>query len=299
MSLGIAFKGPEGVVLAADSRVTLYQRFPWIPGETFVLPATFDHATKLLRLPHHKYVGIITYGAGSIGAKQPRTAHSFLPEFEKWLGDNELDSVQEYAEKVGEFFSARWHESDMPQEPALHDNMYFFIAGYDAKSKDERGKDIGRSIYGKLFEVAVPMRKEPIEQVPGEFGVLWGGQREIVDRLLHGYDARLLEVCREFLGIEPANWDTNGLMLRLKEKVAPAIPYQFLPLQDCIDLSEFLINASIMLQKWTTGLRGVGGAVDVATITRTDGFQYFKSKTRSIVDNVEETTASTQKVIKG
>jgi hypothetical protein len=56
------------------------------------------------------------------------------------------------------------------------------------------------------------------------------------------------------------------------------IPYQFLPLQDCVDLSIFLIRTTIELQKWMVGIRGVGGVIDVATITRTDGFQFVQRK---------------------
>lgn len=48
MSLGIAFKGPEGLVLAADSRVTL-NASRTVGAQTLIIPATFDYATKLLR----------------------------------------------------------------------------------------------------------------------------------------------------------------------------------------------------------------------------------------------------------
>ena len=80
MSLGIAFKGPEGIVLAADSRVTLNASRK-DGNKEVVIPATYDHATKLLRVSHQKHVGAITYGLGAISNKEPRTAHSFLPEF--------------------------------------------------------------------------------------------------------------------------------------------------------------------------------------------------------------------------
>jgi len=49
MSLGIAFKGAEGIVLAADSRVTLLAQLQ-LGGNNVMTPATFDNATKLLRL---------------------------------------------------------------------------------------------------------------------------------------------------------------------------------------------------------------------------------------------------------
>jgi hypothetical protein len=60
--------------------------------------------------------------------------------------------------------------------------------------------------------------------------------------------------------------------------VAAKIPWQFLPLQDLVDLAIFVLRATIMLQKWTVDLRGVGGPIDVATITRTEGFKYIQQK---------------------
>ena len=87
MSLGIAFKGPEGIVLAADSRVTLTAQIQ--TGKTKeLLPSTFDNATKLLQVTGHNYVGVVTYGLGAMGEKEPRVAHSFMPEFEKHLDES-------------------------------------------------------------------------------------------------------------------------------------------------------------------------------------------------------------------
>ncbi len=75
MSLGIAFKGPEGIVLAADSRVTLtvipqLPSIPLPPGlPAMMVPATFDNATKLLRVKGQGHVGAVTYGIGAIGKR--------------------------------------------------------------------------------------------------------------------------------------------------------------------------------------------------------------------------------------
>ena len=56
------------------------------------------------------------------------------------------------------------------------------------------------------------------------------------------------------------------------------IPYQFLLLQDSVDLAIFLIKTTAKLQGWAAGARGVGGAIDVATVTRTDGFRAIQEK---------------------
>jgi hypothetical protein len=54
MTLAIIFKGTEGVVLAADSRVTLQFQ---VPGTQLVTSAHFDNATKLLKVGKQQHVG--------------------------------------------------------------------------------------------------------------------------------------------------------------------------------------------------------------------------------------------------
>ena len=112
MSLGIAFKGFEGIVLAADSRVTLTATLP----NNVIVPAFFDNATKLLGMKGQPFVGAVTYGAGAIGTTQPRTAQSFLPEFEDELTQANVGrlSVSDFAQRLSDFFLARWQAANMP-----------------------------------------------------------------------------------------------------------------------------------------------------------------------------------------
>lgn len=269
MSLGIAFKGPEGIVLAADSRVTLNAQLQAPQGAPVILPSFFDNATKLLKVKTQNYVGAITYGIGSIGTpQQARTAHSYLPEFEKILTDERL-TVQEFAEKLSDFFLAKWNDAHMPNPAPPGQDMVFLVAGYDD----------GDAAYGRVFEFYIPSRPVPNETLPGgQFGATWGGQAEIASRLVLGYDPRTAGVVREFFHNPVQPVQPDPLDVELKNKLQAPIPWQFLPLQDCVDLSIFLIRSTIAMQKWIIALRGVGGAIDVATITRTEGFQYIQQK---------------------
>jgi hypothetical protein len=45
-----------------------------------------------------------------------------------------------------------------------------------------------------------------------------------------------------------------------------------------VDLSIFLVRATMKMQTWMVDVRGVGGAVDVSTITKTDGFSAIQVK---------------------
>jgi hypothetical protein len=270
MSLAIVSKGPEGIVLAADSRATLQavkNPPPGTAGPLVLLPSTFDNATKLLKVKGQDYVAAVTYGLGAIGHEAPRSPHSFLPEIEEELitrhGSGNRLTVQQFAEELSGFFMRQWQSAAWRQPPG--DSLNLFVAGYDEGA-----------VYGRVFKIAIPDQPDPKELIR-EFGAVWGGQREFVDRLLQGYDSRIMDLLQPVLGQLP-DWDLRSLLGTVAHALRADVPWQFLPLQDCVDLAIFLIRMTMRMQKWTIGIRGVGGAIDVATITRTDGFHPVQIK---------------------
>lgn len=272
MSLGIAFKGPEGIVLAADSRVTLFVQQLDVSGQVGqVIPATFDNATKLLKVRDQQHVGAVTYGLGAIGnASQVRTAHSFLPEFESELhkvSKGKPLTVENFAKQLSKFFMGEWERQGMPPSAEhVGDNMIFLIGGYDDRY----------AVYGKVFDFYIPSRPEPVEQQKDTFGLVFGGQQEVTARLLNGFDHTLVPALQQRFQIKDE--EVPGLEEFLRNHLSLKIPYTFLPLQDCVDLSVLLVQTTIELQTFQVGVRGVGGEIDVATITRVDGFQPVREK---------------------
>lgn len=272
MSLGIVFKGPEGVVLAADSRVTLMAQIQPVQPQlgqgqnpTTLLPATYDNATKLLKVNGQDYVAAVTYGVGALGEREPRTAHSLIPEFEGELNTAGVArlSVSDFAARLSDFFVRQWR-SVMPQNYQGPD-MVFLVGGYD-----------DGAAYGRVFEIHIPSNPTPMEQNVGGFGLVWGGQRQFTDRIIQGFDDRLPSIVLNYLNL-PSSQE-QALRDHLKSQLQARIPFAFLPLQDCVDLSTALIQITIALQGWIVDIRGVGGAVDVATITRTKGFDPIQLK---------------------
>lgn len=265
MSLGIAFKGPEGIVLAADSRVTLTTQLQQPNQPPMLLPSTYDNATKLLRVKGQDYVGAVTYGVGAIGQTEPRTAHSYMPELEKELENVGRLSVQDFAGRLSQFFLAKWQAQNMPTVQGQ--DMVFLVGGYDEGAT-----------YGRVFEVFIPLRPTPNEwhAGPGQFGLVWGGQKEFADRLIAGFDGNLPELVKSYLNLDDQKRDE--LRQHLQGQLQAAVPFAFLPLQDCVNLAIFLIRTTIVMQQWVIGVRGVGGAIDVAVITQTEGFTEIQRK---------------------
>lgn len=148
--------------------------------------------------------------------------------------------------------------------PAGND-MIFYVAGFNEKEP-----------HGRVYEIRIPSQPIPNELCVGEFGIVWGGQREIVDRILQGFDERVPDAAKTQLSLTDPQ--TQTLRDHLRQNLKLPIPYQFLPLQDCVDLATLLVRTTAQLQTWIVGLRGVGGPVDVATITRTEGFKEIQMK---------------------
>ena len=56
------------------------------------------------------------------------------------------------------------------------------------------------------------------------------------------------------------------------------VPIQFMPLQDCINLAILFIRTTINTQELTVGLRGCGGEIDLAIITRNNPLRFIQQK---------------------
>jgi hypothetical protein len=93
----------------------------------------------------------------------------------------------------------------------------------------------------------------PIEQHRDSVGLTYGGMREFADRLLLGYDARLSEVLVDVEGLDS---------LRMQ------ITQDTFTTAEAVRFAGFLVEMTLLAQTFIAGLRGAGGPVHLATITR-------------------------------
>jgi len=258
MSLAITVISPEGIVVAADSRLTVTVENQLADGNKAIIPNYYDNAVKVLNLTKpHNYVVATTYGAGTIGQ---RTAHSYLKEFQATLGERRL-STKSFAQKLLDFYKQQW---DGVPHGENDDKLYFQVAGIDASE-----------LYGEAYLITIPSDTIPQVLIPrGAFSFAWGGQTETVFRIAKGYDA-LIEKELNDSDLTVANKETVLNILNSKELNLPVHLYS---LQDCIDLARFLIDSTSKAQALSVGIRGVGGSIDVGCITRHKEFWFISRK---------------------
>ena len=257
MSLVVVVNGHDGIVMAADTRLTVRHRNP-AGGETSV---SFDNATKVLSFgDEHPWVGAVTYGLADIAG---RTAHSLIPEFV--VGPEDRDySVEEYASLLSTFFMARWQEAGWPLGIPPGGGMYFMVGGYNNDAP-----------YGEVRYFNIPLSPTPTLFDP-RFGIRWGGYRDVVDRIVQGFDQRLINTVQGHLGL--TEQQASDLEAELQRQFGYRFPTGSLPLQDCVDLAIFLVRTTISAQALAATERVVGGTIEVATVTQHEGLQWVQGK---------------------
>ena len=269
MSLGVIIKAPEGVVLAAESRVTLTAK----DSNGATIHVNFDNATKLLSFSEpYNDIGVITFGQAAIGF---RTAQTFIPEFETKLPPvtgtqrKRTLTVLQFAEQLSTFFLQQWALVMPPAASYPGQDMTFNVSGFDDNEP-----------YGKIYAFNIPRAPQPIEQIPPvnnqpQFGINWGGQREIVDRLVLGYDSRIFEL---LIARGIIQQDQIANVAPILQPLQLSMPIQFMPLQDCVNLATLFIRTTINAQNLSVGLRGCGGVIDVAIIKRNEPLRFIQKK---------------------
>ncbi|MGA2885152.1 MAG: hypothetical protein WCG09_08930 [Halobacteriota archaeon] len=256
MSVGLVIKVPEGLVLAAESRVTVT-----VADKQTGKPrgqAAYDNTTKLFSFKRpHDFIGVVTYGQAFIGK---RTAYGYFTEFNERLSEHlskERISVYDFAKELSDFFKAKWQAEppSPPPEGMIQEPMSFLIGGYNEEE-----------LNGRVYLVVIPDNPEPVEQSRDNFGITYGGDIGIIYRLINGYDGNLQKIIEQ------------NLTVAQKEELQLPFPYDALPLQDAVDLAILLIRATVNVQKLAIMPRTCGGPIDVCTITSADGLRYVQRK---------------------
>lgn len=158
MSLGIVVKGSEGIVLAADSRLTLTAT---MQDQTQHV-VNFDNVTKLLTFAKpNEWIGAVTWGDAVIGTSQNdiRTAQSFVSEFEVGLPDQRL-TVSDFAQRMSNFYMDRWRDKMPPNHQTS--GMVFCVGGFDEGSA-----------YGSVYLINIPNQPNPEERSPTTLVLRW------------------------------------------------------------------------------------------------------------------------------
>jgi 20S proteasome alpha/beta subunit len=267
MTIAISVKVHNGVVLAADSASTLSGKTP--SGQIGVVNI-FTTARKIFNLYKGEPIGLITWGSGSIGHASISTLAKDLREKFKKDDNYKINKhsyqLKDIATLARRFFFEEIYTQEFQNE-AEKPYIGFIIAGY---SKGE-GLPEEWEIKIDKGDCPPPNLIRPKDQT----GISWRGEIEAIMRLVNGYGMGLPNVLSE-LGITGKK--LQKAMTLINNNLRVPLSYPPMPIQDAIDLADFLAQATIMFSRFTPGAPTVGGPIDIAAITKHEGFRWVRRK---------------------
>jgi hypothetical protein len=224
MSLVITVFVPEGIVIAADSRLSLtYSTKDQTTQKEFLHMITASDSNDKVFLVKDRF-GIGTYGVADI---KGMPIAGFINRFveEKVTGDTEIDQIPQ---RLLDFFG----------EPYGFPDVCFQVAGY----KIEKGVSSQHVYVMKIASKSVTR----INTAHIPFGANWGGETEIMSRLLSPVKLK-----------QGDNW--------IELDAAP-LPFNFFTLQDAIDFSVYAVRTTIESFRFQQRPKTVGGAIDILVL---------------------------------
>ena len=106
-------------------------------------------------------------------------------------------------------------------------------------------------------------------------GAAWWGLSEAITRLLLGVSQSLPEALVN-LGVPPS--DVPAYVSAIQGQVQQQLVPPAMPIQDAIDLAEFLVDVTIKFVRFSPGHPMVGGPVEIAAVTKHEGFKWVMRK---------------------
>lgn len=260
MTIAVSILVPEGVVLAADSRQVVSS----LSGQMRV---DSDNAIKIHQLNSHLAAVII--GQGSFYFNETESPQSIGEFFKATVAELPKNNTVKSTSVLLHRRIGGVLKKHLSITKDIQSGLIFYIAGYD------KNKDVG-----ELYRCDVPGNVN-LERKTTDPGAIWKGESSFINRLILGYDPLLLEQN----SLTEGKISESQTLHQICKGLQLYINFQTMPLQDAVDLATLLVQITIDLNRISNGLVSLpgrfpacGGKIDVAVVTRSQGFQWLQRK---------------------
>lgn len=275
MSIAVLIGVHDGLVLATDSASTLL--ISTAPQGGPMAANVYDNANKIFNLIKGKPLGCATFGSGSIGSASIGT---LIKDFRVKLSvrnptENEFKfdiknyTMEQVAGLLADFLAKECQKLKAPELAAI--TIGFLVGGYSS------GESLGES-WSVEIQQGVPGKPTKLRE-KDQPGASWGGQGEALQRIVLGFSPGIFQVLAQVS--QPTKTPQQIMQelgpLLVANLQAPLV-FAPMPIQDAIDLGRFLVHAAIMFSRFLPGPQVVGGPIEIAAITKHEGFKWISRK---------------------
>lgn len=265
MTICIGIKVNDGVVFVADSATTLLS--PYGDGSQFGV-RVYNHADKVFNLYRGQPIVSMTCGLGNFGNESIATISKCIRD-KLMSEDSGIDPMDYTIQSIAEFAYQEFKRRYDPLDATIktHSSFEYFIAGFPTNSNRS---EIWKIVFSN------GETPEPVMLVNSDNSdIIWAGQPEACIRLILGVSSQTRFVLQSTgLSEEQSEQLQQSIMsASLSPFLVPSMP-----MPDAISLAEFLASTTVNFVKFMPGADTVGGSLDIATITKYEGFKWIKRK---------------------
>lgn len=261
MTICVALKVNDCLVFAADSAASI------VDGNRAILNV-YDHGNKVFNLRKGLPICAMTSGMGNFG---PTSISTLAKDLRAELTDGKykLDpaayTIEDVAKAAHDFLFQQKFQA-LP-DPKPQSGMNFWIGGYSAKAD-----------HPELWRVDIDKAASPGPVKLADTavcGLWWSGQPELISRVVNGRSMGLAEALKT-AGIPDAT--IPQLVAHIDQNCGAPLWHAAMPTGDAIELVDYLAEATKDYVRFSPGANTVGGATDIATVTKYEGFKWVRRK---------------------
>lgn len=265
MTICVAVKVNDALVFVTDSASSSV--VSGVNGDQVVV-RVYNHGHKLFNLIRDKPVAGMTCGLGNFGAS---SISSIAKSIRKSISSGECDfstidyTVEQVATYCAEIFNEKYKE--LPEEIKQQSSFNFFIGGYSSTSESS-----------ELWKFSAQgMADGNLAKIAGEndCNIFWDGQPEACVRLVLGISPSLKA---SLIDAGISDEDAQLLVDKIIKDSSSSLIEPSMPVQDAIDLAKFLAQTTVSYVRFLPGANTVGGELDIATVTKFEGYRWINRK---------------------
>jgi hypothetical protein len=277
VTIALVVKVNDGYVLASDSATTVGGSTP--QGQMTVVNI-YNNANKIFNLRKGLPISAMTYNLGNIGpasistlAKDLRSRFSgkSVDHGDEWKLQRHNYTMSDVVDRFKEFFYDEHYKPFADANTANGEDtalLGLVVGGYSAGADQPK-------VY--QFELTPNGCTGPTPILADDTGAAWFAQGEAVTRLLKGVSGFTPQA---LLNLQMAKDEAEAIAIAegLASQVNVQIVSPAMPMQDAIDLAEFLVRVTIGFVRFCPGHPTVGGPIEIAAVTKHEGFRWVQRK---------------------
>ena len=266
MTVCVAVCVHDGIVFAADSATSLVG----VDGAgRSIVERVYRYGNKVFNLDKRLPIVAMTAGLGAIGNAP---IHSLAKDFRRELksgGAYKIDpdnyKLSDIVDKARDFLFEKKYRTG-PTIAGDHE-LQFWVGGYSS------GSDVH-----ELYRITISNGNCDAPETlctGGHCDIFWGGQPDAINRILVGWDQSLVESLR-LVGVPDDQMP--ALLAHIRTRTTAPLMHPGMPMQDAIELGDFLVETTKGFVRFLPGADTVGGETDIAVVTRHERFKWIKRK---------------------